>query len=135
MAPAISVKRVYDPPSPSDGKRFLVDRLWPRGLRASALRIDGWLKDVAPSDALRRWFGHDPRRWEEFVRRYHAELDAHPQAWAPLVQAVREGRVTLLFSARDPEHNNAVALRMYLLGRMEPRRRAAPRRRGSPRRS
>jgi uncharacterized protein YeaO (DUF488 family) len=125
---------VYDPPSPTDGKRFLVDRLWPRGVSASTLRIDGWLKDVAPSDALRRWFGHDPRRWDEFVRRYSAELDARPQAWAPLLQAAREGPVTLLFSARDTAHNNAVALRAYLLQRLAASRRPTPRGRSSPRR-
>ncbi len=135
MAPAISLKRVYDPPSPADGKRFLVDRLWPRGVSAASLRIDGWLKEVAPSDALRRWFGHDPRRWEEFVRRYHAELDARPESWAPLLEAAREGPITLLFSARDAAHNNAVALRAYLLARLRTARsaRRGGRRRGAGR--
>lgn len=110
----IQVKRVYDPYSPDDGARFLVDRLWPRGLKKEALRLDGWLKDAAPSDALRRWFGHDPARWDEFRRRYFAELDSKPEAWQPILQAARQGNVTLLYSARDVEHNNAVALKSYL---------------------
>lgn len=112
----IRVKRVYEPHEPDDGKRFLVERLWPRGVRKEALALDGWLKDVAPSDALRRWFGHDPARWGEFRRRYTAELDARPAAWQPLLEAAEDGPVTLLFSARDTEHNNAVALRAYLEG-------------------
>ena len=110
----IHVKRVYEPADPEDGTRFLVDRLWPRGLAKEALALDGWLKDLAPSDALRRWFGHDPARWEEFQRRYAAELDARPDAWRPILEAARQGRVTLLFSARDTQHNNAVALKAYL---------------------
>ncbi|GBD17493.1 hypothetical protein HRbin26_02417 [bacterium HR26] len=110
----IRVKRVYEPPSAKDGRRYLVERLWPRGLRKDALPLDGWLREVAPSDALRRWFGHDPARWEEFRRRYAAELDARPDAWHPLLEAARQGPVTLLFSARDTEHNNAVALKAYL---------------------
>jgi uncharacterized protein YeaO (DUF488 family) len=110
----IAIKRVYEPPSVDDGTRFLVERLWPRGVRKDALALDGWLKDVAPTSALRRWFGHDPARWEEFRRRYAAELDARPDAWAPLVQADRTGTVTLLFSAHDVEHNNALALKAYL---------------------
>lgn len=107
------------------GQRFLVDRLWPRGVSKAELPLDGWLKDVAPSDALRRWFGHDPERWAEFVRRYGAELDEHPEAWQPLREAAKKGRVILLFGAKDEEHNNAVALKRYLekkLSRARPRR-------------
>ncbi len=117
----IKVKRVYDPVEPDDGKRFLVERLWPRGIRKEALQMDGWLKDVAPSDGLRRWFGHDPKKWEEFRRRYFAELEAHPEAWRPLLEAARAGHVTLLFSARDPHHNNAVALREFLEAKLRGR--------------
>ena len=115
----IKVKRVYDPAEPDDGKRFLVDRLWPRGMRKEALRMEGWLRDVAPSDRLRRWFGHDPKKWEEFRRRYFAELEAHPEAWQPLLEAARAGNVTLLFSARDTSYNNAVALREFLEGKLK----------------
>lgn len=114
----IRVKRVYDPPEPDDGRRFLVERLWPRGVRKEQMQMDGWLKDVAPSEDLRRWFGHDPAKWEEFQHRYFAELDARPETWQPLLEAVRTGNVTLLFSARDVEHNNAVALKRYLTKRM-----------------
>ena len=110
----IRIKRVYDPPSPNDGFRFLVDRLWPRGVRKDTLKIEGWLKEAAPSDSLRKWFAHDESRWDEFCRRYSAELDAHPEAWNPLLEAARSGNVTLLFAARDLEHNNAAALKMYL---------------------
>ncbi len=91
-----------------------MDRLWPRGVKKEALRLHGWLKEVAPSDELRRWFGHDPAKWEEFQERYFAELEAQPDAWQPLLEAAREGTVTLLFSARDAKHNNAVALRSFL---------------------
>lgn len=110
----IRVKRVYDPPDPDDGQRFLVERLWPRGVKKEALALDGWLREVAPSDGLRRWFGHDPAKWEEFRRRYFQELDARPEAVRPLLEAARRGNVTLLFSARDTAHNNAVVLRDYL---------------------
>jgi uncharacterized protein YeaO (DUF488 family) len=110
----IRVKRVYDPPSSDDGTRFLVDRLWPRGAKREALRLDGWLKDVAPSEALRRWFSHDPTKWDEFRRRYSVELDGKPETWQPILQAAQRGNVTLLYSARDTEHNNAVALKAYL---------------------
>jgi len=113
-AAVIKVKRVYDPVEPDDGKRFLVERLWPRGIKKEALAMDGWLKEVAPSDRLRRWFGHDPKKWEEFRQRYFAELEAHPEAWRPLLDAARAGNVTLLFSARDLIHNNAVALQVFL---------------------
>lgn len=120
-AGAIRVKRVYDPPRADDGARFLVERLWPRGMKREALALDGWLKDVAPSDELRRWFGHVPERWEEFRRRYFQELDGRPEAWKPLVDAARRGNVTLLFSARDERHNNAVALMDYLNDRLAER--------------
>lgn len=114
----ITVKRVYEPPASDDGVRFVVDRLWPRGMRREALDLDGWLKDVAPSDALRRWFGHNPARWEEFRRRYNTELDAKPDTWQPILDAARRGKVTLLYSAKDTEHNNSVALRDYLKAKL-----------------
>jgi uncharacterized protein YeaO (DUF488 family) len=110
----IKVKRAYEPLAPDDGTRFLVDRLWPRGVKRETLRLNGWLRDVAPSDALRRWFDHDPARWEDFQRRYFAELDSRPQAWQSILEAARRGTVTLLYTARDSEHNNAVALKRYL---------------------
>jgi uncharacterized protein YeaO (DUF488 family) len=111
----IQVRRAYETSqSSSPETRFLVDRLWPRGLKRASLRADGWLKDVAPSDELRRWFGHDPNKWEEFQTRYSAELDKKPEAWLPLIQAARSGGVTLLYGAKDEEHNNAVVLKIYL---------------------
>jgi uncharacterized protein YeaO (DUF488 family) len=115
----IKVKRVYDPAEPEDGRRLLVDRLWPRGIRREALRMDAWHKDVAPGESLRRWFGHDPARWDEFQRRYFAELDARTDAWEPILQAARAGPITLLYSARDVEHNQAVALKTYLEHRLK----------------
>lgn len=110
----IKARRVYKPQAPDDGARFLVDRLWPRGLKKEGLRIEAWLKDVAPSDSLRRWFGHDPKRWDEFKRRYYCELDAKLKTWQPVLEAARKGKATLLYAARDQKHNNAVALRDYL---------------------
>lgn len=110
----IKVKRAYEEAEPEDGTRYLVDRLWPRGVKKDALRIEGWLKEVAPSQALRRWFNHDPEKWNEFRRRYFGELDAKPEAWAPLVEAARKGSVTLIYSAHDTQHNNGVALAEYL---------------------
>lgn len=110
----IQVKRVYEPPEASDGTRILAERLWPRGKKKEALKLDAWNKDVAPSSDLRTWFKHDPGRWEEFQRRYRAELDEHPEAWQPILDAARDGDVTLLFSSRDTEHNNVVALKAYL---------------------
>jgi uncharacterized protein YeaO (DUF488 family) len=110
----IIVKRVYDPPGPDDGARFLVERLWPRGVKKESLAMDGWLKDVAPGNDLRVWFGHDPAKWDEFRDRYFAELDARQEAVRPLLDAARQGKVTLLCSSRDQEHNNAVALKSYL---------------------
>lgn len=111
---SIQTKRVYDAPAKTDSARFLVERLWPRGMKKEALRMEAWLKDVAPSGALRKWFAHDPKKWPEFQRRYRKELDVHPAAWQPLLEAARKGNVTLLYSAHDIEHNNAVALKVYL---------------------
>lgn len=110
----IHLKRVYEPAGPEDGIRFLVERLWPRGVKKEALRMDAWLKDVAPSPELRQWFGHDPAKWVEFQKRYFAELDANPEAPQPIREAMRKGAVTFLFSSHDVEHNNAVALKAYL---------------------
>jgi uncharacterized protein YeaO (DUF488 family) len=110
----LRVKRIYEPSSPQDGLRFLVDRLWPRGLKRESCELDGWLKEVAPSDKLRRWFGHDPARWDEFQRRYFDELDARQDAWGAIVELARKKTVTLLYGARDPEHNHAQALKTYL---------------------
>lgn len=113
--PDIRLKRAYDPPSPDDGVRILVDRLWPRGVRSTDARIDRWLKEIAPSGDLRRWFRHDPERWDEFQARYRAELASHPELLDELRKAARAGRVTLVYSARDELHNDAVVLREVLL--------------------
>ncbi len=110
----IRVKRVYEPASPDDGIRILVDRLWPRGLSKDKCPLGAWLKDVAPSDELRKWFSHKESRWDGFQKRYHAELDSRSDLWKPLIEKARKGKVTLLFGARDEEHNNAVALKNYL---------------------
>lgn len=110
----VRIKRVYDAPAREDGSRFLVERLWPRGIRKAELPLSGWVKDAAPSTELRRWFDHDPAKWEEFARRYRAELDALPAAWQPLRAAAERGHVTLLYSSHDVNHNNAVVLRDYL---------------------
>ncbi len=110
----IQTKRVYEPPAPSDGTRFLVERLWPRGLKKEELDAKAWLKEVAPSTELRKWFNHDPKKWSEFKRKYAAELNREPEAWQPILQAARQGNVTLLYSARDTEHNNAITLKEYL---------------------
>ncbi len=123
----IQLKRAYEPAERSDGTRLLVERLWPRGIKKTELRLDGWLKDAAPSTELRRWFSHDSARWDEFRRRYDAELDASRKAWAPIVEASRRGTVTLIYSSHDTEHNNAVALRQYLEKKMGRRTRVAGR--------
>jgi uncharacterized protein YeaO (DUF488 family) len=114
----IKLKRAYDRATSDDGVRFLVERLWPRGVKKTQLKLDGWLKDVAPSPALRKWFGHDPKKWLRFRRQYFSELKAHEQSLEPLLKAARRGRVTLVFSSHDAEHNNAVALRRYLERRL-----------------
>jgi len=112
--PKIQLKRVYAPPVPDDGVRVLVDRLWPRGLSKSAAAVDHWLKELAPSTELRRWFAHDPARWEEFRRRYKAELAQAPDRLDELRVLARGRRVTLLFAAKDEAHNDAVVLRDVL---------------------
>jgi uncharacterized protein YeaO (DUF488 family) len=118
----LKLKRAYEPESRSDGTRVLVERLWPRGLSKAQLRIDSWLKEVGPSTELRRWFSHDPDKWATFRTRYFRELDSRPEAWRPIVSAARRGTVTLVYSSRDTEHNNAVALKDYLQSKI--RRRA-----------
>lgn len=111
----ISIKRAYDPPTPQDGVRILVDRVWPRGLTKESLELHSWLKDVAPSTALRKWFAHDPKKWAEFQRKYFAELEANKEALEPIRDSVKKQNVvTLIYSARDSEHNNALALKEYL---------------------
>ncbi|WP_214040986.1 DUF488 domain-containing protein [Methanoculleus sp.] len=107
----IRTKRIREEPSGDDGARVLVDRLWPRGVSKEEARLDRWEKDLAPSNELRRWFGHDPAKWEEFLRRYRAELAGKEEAIARLRREAGEGTVTLLYAARDEEHNNAVALK------------------------
>lgn len=110
----IQLKRVYEGASKDDGQRFLVERLWPRGLKKTDAHIDGWPKDIAPSPELRVWFGHDPAKWTAFCRRYFAELESKPEIWEPLLRAAKHRRVTLVFSSHDLEHNNAAALKQYL---------------------
>ncbi|WP_298272976.1 DUF488 domain-containing protein [Geobacter sp.] len=110
----VRIKRIYDPPAPEDGTRILVDRLWPRGIARDEARIDEWLKEIAPSDELRKWFGHDPERWEEFRERYRRELEAKGELLDHLRALAGKGAVTLLFAARDGEHNNAVVLKEML---------------------
>ena len=110
----LKIKRVYDPPSPEDGKRVLVDRLWPRGIRKEDAAIDEWPKEIAPTAELRRWFGHDPAKYEEFKQRYAMELDDKADLIDRIKNEARRGTVTLLFSARDIEHNNATVLKEIL---------------------
>src|SRR5215475_11529420 len=126
----IQVKRTYDPPARGDGRRILVERLWPRGMKKEALEADAWMKEVAPSTELRKWFGHQIERWDEFRDRYRTELDANREAWTPILEDARRGTVTLLYSAHDTDHNSAVALRDYLTERG--RRRPAARKTKRP---
>ncbi len=123
----ILLKRVYEKPDPHDGTRFLVERLWPRGLRKAEVKMDVWQKEVGPSDQLRKWFSHDPAKWTEFQRKYFAELDERREAWAQILEAAKQGTVTLLYSSHDTEHNNAVALKHYLEAKMAHRSAAAVR--------
>lgn len=125
----IKLKRVYESIGKGDGKTFLVERLWPRGVKKSTLADAIWLKDVAPSTELRQWFGHDPKKWAEFQRRYRVELKQHEEALDRIVHAARHGPVTLLYSSHDTEHNNAVVLRDYLQSKLLPKREST---RGKP---
>ena len=110
----IQTKRAYEPTSKTDGARILVERLWPRGIKKEALSLDTWLKDVAPSTELRQWFQHDPAKWQEFRKRYSRELEENPEPWQRLLSRARRGRLTLVYSSHDQEHNNAVALKEFL---------------------
>lgn len=115
----LQIKRAYEPAEKSDGDRFLIDRLWPRGVKKETLAIKAWLKDVAPSAGLRNWYHHEPARWDEFRRRYFKELEANPESWQPLLEAARRGKITLLYSARFTEQNNAVALKEFLAKKLQ----------------
>jgi uncharacterized protein YeaO (DUF488 family) len=111
---SIGLKRAYDAPATSDGSRILVDRIWPRGITKDDLQVDAWLKDLAPSTGLRKWFGHVPQKWDEFKKRYASELDQRPEALEQLAERAEAGHITLVFAAKDAEHNNAVALKEQL---------------------
>lgn len=111
----VKLKRAYEPASQSDGRRILIDRLWPRGVKKTDAKIDVWLKDIPPSTELRKWFGHDPARWQEFQRRYTAEISQHPEQLQHLRDLAREGKITLVFSAHDETHNNAIVVRDAML--------------------
>ena len=110
----IRLKRAYEPSTRDDGKRVLVERLWPRGVSKAHLKLDAWLKDVAPSTELRKWFSHDPTKWPEFRRRYFTELRANRAAWQPLLSAAKRGRVTFVYAAHDEARNGAIALKTFL---------------------
>lgn len=114
----IRIERVYDPPANQTGSRFLVDRLWPRGIKKENLMLNGWLKEAAPSQQLRQWFGHDPKKWKEFRERYFAELDQKPESWQLLLETARKGNITLLYGAKEEKFNNAAALKEYLAMRL-----------------
>jgi uncharacterized protein YeaO (DUF488 family) len=111
----VRLKRAYEKPARDDGPRILIDRLWPRGVTKADAKLDQWMKTLAPSTQLRKWFGHDPARWQEFRRRYAAEVRQHPAELEELRSLAREGPVTLVYSAHDEAHNDAVALRELLL--------------------
>jgi uncharacterized protein YeaO (DUF488 family) len=111
----IFIKRAYEPAEKNDGPRFLVDQLWPRGVSKPSLKLTRWVRGVAPSSTLRHWFGHEAEKWDEFQKRYFAELDKKPSSWEPLLEAAQDADLTLVFAAADTEHNNAVALRSYLI--------------------
>ena len=124
----VKLKRAYEPATADDGTRILIDRLWPRGVRRADAAIDQWVKDIAPSTVLRKWFSHDPYRWAEFRRRYAAEVLQHSEQLSRLRALARQGPITLVFAARDEVHNDAVALRYFLLGRQTKRKAEAIRR-------
>jgi uncharacterized protein YeaO (DUF488 family) len=113
----VRLKRAYDPPERTDGIRVLVDRLWPRGVRKADAKLNDWIKEIAPSAELRTWFGHDPKRWDEFRRRYHTELAQHAELLNDLRRRAQEGPVTLIYAAGDGDHNHALVLRDAILGR------------------
>jgi uncharacterized protein YeaO (DUF488 family) len=113
-AQRILLHRIYDPEDARGGCRFLVDRLWPRGIKKDSVRLDAWLKEVAPSNELRLWYQHDPDKWEEFKHRYFSELESKPESWQPLLEALKKGAITLLYSSRETKLNNAEALKEYL---------------------
>lgn len=115
----IQLKRVYEAPSSADGTRFLVERLWPRGVKKSSLQLSAWLKEAAPSAELRKWFHHDPVRWDDFRQHYLSELRENPASWRPILDAASSGNVTLLYSSHDTEHNNAVALKDFLIQNLQ----------------
>jgi uncharacterized protein YeaO (DUF488 family) len=115
----VRLKRAYEAPEKADGARILVDRLWPRGVSKEEAKLDEWIKEIAPSTELRTWFGHDPRRWDEFRERYREELADHSETLKDLRRRAREGPITLVYSARDEIHNDAVVLRNVILGRAE----------------
>ncbi len=110
----IKIKRIYDPASPQDGKRIYIDRLWPRGMKKEEVKIDEWLKEISPSDVLRKWFGHDPSKYVEFKRRYEKELKKHSEILEKIRKEAKRKTVTLLFSAKDEEHNNATVMKEIL---------------------
>jgi uncharacterized protein YeaO (DUF488 family) len=118
----VKLKRAYEPSAGDDGTRILIDRLWPRGVKKADAAIDEWVKDIAPSTALRKWFGHDPARWRKFRSRYAVEVYKHPEQLNRLRALARQGPITLVFSAHDQVHNDAVALRSLLLGRQTKRK-------------
>ena len=111
--PDIWIRRAYVEPGRSDGQRILIDRLWPRGVSKETLKLDDWVKELAPSNELRKWFDHDPEKWDEFQRRYAQELDAHTDAVAAMQVCLEKGRVTFVYGAKDEKHNNAVALKAW----------------------
>jgi len=130
----IQIKRSYEPAARGDGRRILVERLWPRGMKKDSLAADAWMKEVAPSTELRKWFAHRVERWEEFQRRYREELDATPAAWAPLTDDGEGRNLTLLYSAKDSLHNSALVLRDFLNERTAPSARRPRTTRPAPRR-
>jgi uncharacterized protein YeaO (DUF488 family) len=121
-ADRVKLKHGYEPATANDGTRILIDRLWPRGVKKADAALDEWVKDIAPSTVLRKWFGHDPSRWAEFRRRYAVEVHQHPEQVSELRALARQGPLTLVFSARDELHNDAVVLRAFLLGRKTKRK-------------
>jgi uncharacterized protein YeaO (DUF488 family) len=114
----LKIKRVYEDPKRDDGIRFLVERLWPRGIRKEELRMKAWLKEVSPSPDLRKWYSHDVTKWKEFQKRYRKELKSNVDAWQPILDAAKNGNVTLLYSAKDVEHNSALVLKEFLEERL-----------------